>query len=73
MTGERDVPFCGGNCLVPSGGFDSIPAAAAATLPHARNFTAVVVPGAGHGLNFEYGHGFVYGTVNEYLAKNVGV
>lgn len=74
ITGERDLPFCGGNCFVsPSAEFATIPDAVKAALPQSRNFTAVVVPDAGHGLNLEFGHGFTYRTVNEYLLENVGV
>ncbi|EMC96311.1 hypothetical protein BAUCODRAFT_470284 [Baudoinia panamericana UAMH 10762] len=70
ITGGRDVPFCGGNCLVAPPGFSSIPQQALTTLPNAVNGTAVIVPNAGHGLNLEYSHPFTYGTINNYFVQN---
>ncbi|KAK4580518.1 hypothetical protein LTR86_000721 [Recurvomyces mirabilis] len=70
ITGERDLPYCGGNCLAPPTGYSSIPAAALKFFPNATNPTAVVVPGAGHGLNLEYSHPFTYGKINDYFVQN---
>ena len=70
ITGERDIPYCGGNCLAPPTGFSSIPQQAFTTLPNAKNPKAVVVPKAGHGLNLEYSHPFTYGTINDYFVSN---
>jgi len=70
VTGERDIPYCGGNCLAPPTGYTSIPQAALKTLPDAKNATAVVVPAAGHGLNLEYSHPFTYATINNYFINN---
>lgn len=38
VTGARDIPYCGGNCLAPPTGYASIPAAAVKTLPDAKPF-----------------------------------
>ena len=72
ITGERDIPFCGGNCLnpAPPAGFPNVVAASKTTLPNAKNFEAVIVPNAGHGLNLEYTHPFTYKTINEYFINN---
>ncbi|KAK2000006.1 hypothetical protein LX36DRAFT_451726 [Colletotrichum falcatum] len=51
ITGEKDLAFCGGNCLATGNPeLPSIPAAAAAILKNATPFEAYIVPGAGHGL-----------------------
>lgn len=70
ITGERDVPYCGGNCLAPPTGYDSIPAAAQKNIADAEPFKVVIVPGAGHGLNLEYSHGFTYRTINDFFVQN---
>ncbi|KAK3072373.1 hypothetical protein LTR53_006951 [Teratosphaeriaceae sp. CCFEE 6253] len=67
VTGERDTPYCGGNCyaLPPS-----IPQLAFATIPNAKNPKAVVINGTGHGLNLEYTHPITYATINNYFIQN---
>ncbi|KAK5688288.1 hypothetical protein LTS10_000266 [Elasticomyces elasticus] len=69
VTGERDTPYCGGNCYALS---PSIPQLAFATIPDAKNPQAVVIPNAGHGLNLEYSHPLTYKTINDYFVQNVG-
>ena len=71
ITGERDIPFCGGNCAIPVPPYPNVVAAAQKTFPNARNFKTVIVPGAGHGLNYDYSHPFTYQSINDYFAKNV--
>lgn len=70
MSTDRDIPFCGGNCLATGGVAPSIPAQARSTLPNAKNFQAFIVPEAGHGLNLEYSHPLTYGTILNYLLQN---
>ncbi|KAF3016256.1 hypothetical protein E8E14_012683 [Neopestalotiopsis sp. 37M] len=50
VTGDLDIPFCGGNCSVSS---PSIPQSAVQFFPEAAYFKTYIVPGAGHGLNLE--------------------
>ena len=71
ITGERDVPFCGGSCLngAPSG--SSIPAQAQKSFT-ASNITTVIVPKAGHGLNLEYSHPFTYKSINDFFVAKLG-
>ncbi|GAB7331401.1 hypothetical protein MBLNU13_g02824t1 [Cladosporium sp. NU13] len=71
ITGERDVPFCGGSCYngAPSG--SSIPAQAQKTFT-GTNITTVIVPKAGHGLNLEYSHPFTYKSINNFFVEKVG-
>ncbi|KAH8900407.1 alpha/beta-hydrolase [Thozetella sp. PMI_491] len=68
ITGERDIPFCGGNC---STSVPSLPAKVQENFPNAAKFEAVVVPDAGHGLNLEYSHSDTYGTILDFLDKYI--
>lgn len=52
VTGGRDLPFCGGDCLIT--GDSSLPnflEISREYFPNASKFEAVVVGEAGHGLN----------------------
>jgi pimeloyl-ACP methyl ester carboxylesterase len=71
ITGERDVPFCGGSCLNGAPEGSSIPAQAQKTFT-STNITTTIVPGAGHGLNLEYSHPFTYKSVNEFFVEKLG-
>ncbi|KAI0387769.1 Alpha/Beta hydrolase protein [Hypomontagnella monticulosa] len=68
ITGERDIPFCGGNCGVST---PSLPAQANQSLTNAKPFEAVVVPGAGHGLNLEYSAQNTYTSILDFFDANV--
>lgn len=70
ITGERDVPFCGGSCFngAPTG--SSIPAQAQKTFT-STNITTTIVPGTGHGLNLAYSHPFTYKSINEFFDKSL--
>ena len=68
ITGERDIPYCGGDCLATGNpALASIPAASQQFLPNAAPFEAFIVPGAGHGLNLEYSHETTYQHINQFL------
>ena len=52
VTGEHDIPFCGGNCFATGDPeIASIPAASQKLFPAATAFETSIVPDAGHGLN----------------------
>ncbi|KAI1076769.1 Alpha/Beta hydrolase protein [Whalleya microplaca] len=68
ITGERDVPFCGGNCLASE---PSIPSASKQYFPNTTDFETVIVPGAGHGLNLEYSWPTTYSSILDFFDKNV--
>jgi pimeloyl-ACP methyl ester carboxylesterase len=70
VTGERDVPFCGGNCNAAPTGYPNIPSSSKQFLTNAAPFEVIIVPGAGHGLNLEYSHPFTYGSVNNFFIQN---
>lgn len=68
---ERDIPYCGGDCLATGNpALASIPAASKMFFPNAQAFEAFIVPNAGHGLNLQYSHPLTYGTINNYLVQN---
>ena len=69
ITGERDVPYCGGDCYATGGGGGSIPAGVREYFPKASKFEAYVVPGAGHGLNLQYSHAVTYDTILGFLGS----
>ncbi|KAK1672451.1 Alpha/Beta hydrolase protein [Colletotrichum godetiae] len=71
ITGERDVPFCGGDCLATGNPkLPSIPAGVAPLINNASTFEAYVVPDAGHGLAFSYSHVEVTSKIQDFLAQN---
>ncbi|KAI5370061.1 putative alpha/beta hydrolase-1 [Septoria linicola] len=70
ITGERDVPFCGGNCLAPPTGFKSIPETSKANFKNAAPFKVSIIPGAGHGLNLQYTHVQTYKTILDFFVQN---
>jgi pimeloyl-ACP methyl ester carboxylesterase len=70
VTGERDVPFCGGNCLAAPTGYDSIPATSKAMFKHACPFKVSIIPGAGHGLNLQYSHPTTYATILNFFVQS---
>jgi len=70
ITGEKDIPFCGGDCLAAPTGFNSIPETSKAMFPNTADFKVGIVPGAGHGLNLQYTHGSTYATILEFFKSN---
>ena len=74
ITGQRDLPYCGGDCNHPETvpiNAANIPAGVQSVVPNAKPFEAVVVPGAGHGLNLELSHATTFKTVNDFIAQNI--
>ncbi|KAF9698970.1 hypothetical protein EKO04_003320 [Ascochyta lentis] len=72
ITGEHDVPFCGGNCygMVPNMTAANIPAGVKAAFPAASAFEAHIQPSTGHGLNFHYNATAGYQVIQDFLASN---
>lgn len=71
ITGERDVPFCGGSCYNGAPANSSIPAQAQETFT-STNITTKIVAAAGHGLNLEYSHPETYKAINDFFSEKVG-
>ncbi|QDS74961.1 hypothetical protein FKW77_004889 [Venturia effusa] len=68
IIGERDIPFCGGDCIITGNpALPNLVAQSKPMLPKVKDFTGVIVPGAGHGLNLEYSHPLTYSTILDYL------
>ena len=53
---DADLPYCGRNCLATGGVAKSIPAMVKTNFPGVddSNFTAVIQPNTGHGINSHY-------------------
>ncbi|KAF2034324.1 alpha/beta-hydrolase [Setomelanomma holmii] len=72
VTGQHDIPFCGGNCYgqVPNSTAANIPAGVKAGFPAASAFEAYIQPNTGHGLNFHYNATAGYQVIQDWLASN---
>lgn len=70
VTGEYDVPYCGGNCLATGGAGASIPAMASMNLPMAQPFQAYIQPNTGHGINLHYNATGAYNFIQNWLSTN---
>lgn len=67
---DADLPYCGSDCLATGGAAASIPAMVKMNFPMVAdaNFTAVVQPNTGHGINFHYNATGAYTVMNDFLA-----
>ena len=73
ITGEMDVPFCGGNCYgkIPGMEFENMVQAVDLVFPgKEEGVTVCVQPETGHGLNFHYNATGGYGVMLDFLASN---
>jgi pimeloyl-ACP methyl ester carboxylesterase len=72
VTGEHDVPFCGGNCttILPGSSVPNIPAGVAMSFPAASAFESYLQPNTGHGLNFHYNATAGYQVIQDWLASH---
>ncbi|KFA66079.1 hypothetical protein S40285_08137 [Stachybotrys chlorohalonatus IBT 40285] len=74
ITGEQDIPYCGGNCYGTAAIDNCAPDLIENSAQYFRSasvFNATIVPGAGHGLNFGYSHVTTYSAMLNFLGKNV--
>ncbi|KAG5942772.1 hypothetical protein E4U53_007167 [Claviceps sorghi] len=75
ITGDRDIPFCGGNCMATVEDKASAPnliEQSRDNFKKAKVFNATVVPDVGHALNFGYPARRAFGIIEEFLKTNVG-
>ncbi|KAH9868796.1 hypothetical protein J1614_007870 [Plenodomus biglobosus] len=72
ITGEYDVPFCGGNCYAQAPGTNAsnIPEGVAKSFPSASKFEAYIQPGTGHGLTLQINATAGYEVIQNFLASN---
>jgi pimeloyl-ACP methyl ester carboxylesterase len=68
VIGDRDLPFCGGNC---STSVPSLPAQSQQFFANASSFEAAIIPGGGHALNLEYSFPTTYAVMLDFLDENV--
>ncbi|KAI0889071.1 Alpha/Beta hydrolase protein [Annulohypoxylon maeteangense] len=68
ITGERDIPFCGGNCDSTN---PPIPDQSGQYFTNTNNFDAIVVPKTGHSLNMEYTAATTYTSILDFLDQSV--
>ncbi|KAA8614580.1 MhpC hydrolase or acyltransferase alpha beta hydrolase superfamily [Pyrenophora tritici-repentis] len=72
VTGENDVPFCGGNCYagIKGTGLSNLPEAAKQAFPSASVFKSHIQPMTGHGNNFHFNATAGYKVMQNFLAEN---
>lgn len=68
ITGDEDLPYCGGNCSATGGTASSIPAQVKKNFPKA-DFTAYIQPNTGHGINAHYNATGAYNVIQNFLAS----
>lgn len=73
ITGEHDIPFCGGDCKatgVINGSAPDLLQASKPMFPKASSFKTVMVDGAGHGLNYQYTHVSTYKSILDFFGSS---
>ncbi|KXJ92017.1 Alpha/Beta hydrolase protein [Microdochium bolleyi] len=68
ITGDYDLPFCGGNCTMPG---STLLENSKPLLSKSSHFETFVVPESGHGLNFEYSWPTTYGKILGFLDAQI--
>ena len=73
QTTDADLPYCGQDCLATGGVAASIPAMVSKNFPHVSesNFSAVIQPNTGHGINLHYNATGAYDVINTFLNQKV--
>ena len=66
---DADLPYCRSNCLATGGVAKSIPAMVKTNFPNVAdsNFSAVIQPNTGHGINLHYNASGAYNVINKFL------
>lgn len=70
VTGVYDLPFCGGNCMVPMENYTNIPEGVQMLFPAASNFSTYIVPEAAHALQLHYNAHNTTLRIHQDLAAN---
>lgn len=68
---DSDLPYCGSDCLATGGAAPSIPSQVKMNFPNVAdgNFSAVVQPNSGHGINLHYNATGAYAVMNDFLGS----
>jgi pimeloyl-ACP methyl ester carboxylesterase len=72
ITGEYDIPFCGGDCKATAAVDSSLPdllQVSKPMFPNAASFETKIVDGAGHGLNYQYTHVSTYSSILDFFGS----
>ncbi|RDW82754.1 hypothetical protein BP6252_03866 [Coleophoma cylindrospora] len=69
ISGDSDLPFCGGDCLATGGSAPSVMSSVSTNFPNvaAENFTTYVQPNTGHGINLSYNATGAYAVIASFL------
>ncbi|KAJ5307011.1 hypothetical protein N7508_006026 [Penicillium antarcticum] len=67
INGDKDIPFCGGDCFATGGAAASIAAAAEPVFPSASCFSAYIQPNTGHGINLHHNATGAYQQIHNFL------
>lgn len=67
MSGQYDLPFCGGEC---AGVIDGPYSVAPYVFPNATIFQTYIQPNVGHGLNLHTNASSGYDVINSFLHTN---
>lgn len=70
VTGDYDLPYCGGNCSATGGAAASVPAGVSKNFPNATSFEAYIQPDSGHGINFHYNATGAYNVIANWLGSH---
>lgn len=70
VTGDYDLPYCGGNCSATGGAASSIPAQVQKNFPN-TNISTLIQPNTGHGINFHYNATGAYNAINSFFKARV--
>ncbi|POR32810.1 Uncharacterized protein TPAR_06992 [Tolypocladium paradoxum] len=74
ITGEKDVPFCGGDCrntMVIKNSAPNLIEMSKTSFKKASAFNATIVDHAGHGLNLQYSCGFTYKAILDFVRSHL--
>ena len=66
ITGDADLPFCGGDCLNTGGAPGNIVSPISENFPNTQP-EVVIQPNTGHGINLHYNATGAYMVINDYL------
>lgn len=69
ITGDSDLPYCGGDCLNTGGVGDSVVAPIAMNFPSTQ-VDIVIQPNTGHGINFHYNATGAYNAINGFFSSH---
>jgi hypothetical protein len=73
-SSDRDIPFCGGNCMntmAINGSAPNLLEYSKGSFKRSLAFNATVVPDAGHGLNFNKNAAYTYTAMIDFIKSSI--